>query len=61
MFENFKILVFPNFSDFSSILIIFDLKFGFSIPKYPYGQVLRSVEVSFTSKTSKTSHSLSTP
>ena len=36
-----------------SFLVIFDLKIGFLTPKYPYGQVLRSVEVFFYVKNVK--------
>ena len=53
MFRNFEILVFPFFQVWKSFLNIFDFKFGFSTPKYPYGHVPRSVEVVFDVKNVK--------
>ena len=51
---------FQLFGFWRSLISIFDIKLEFSIPKYPDGQVLSSVEVSFTSKTTKTTGSLIT-
>ena len=48
-----KLWCFLCFEVWRSFLVIFDLKFGFSTPKYPYGHVPRSVEVVFDVKTVK--------
>ena len=52
-FQNLKFQLFLYFRLWKSFFSIFDLKFGFSTPKYPYGHVPRSVEVFFRSEISK--------
>ena len=61
-YDRYTVRTFNNlfliFGLWRSRLNIFDLKIGCSTPKYSYGQVLKSVEVSFTSKTTKTTGSV---